>query len=831
VKRFVFGLAAVAALVPTLVAGQAQPPTRRERPGFDFSPNGVWRVKARRIQAERARLLALGNFAALNAARSGPARSTQAALIDTLFVPVMLMRFKDTDTTTASTPSLYQQVLFATSPPLSRPYTYRTYYEQLSNGVFSVQGQVTNWIRTDSIEKFYTDSSALCGGYCNGISSNHAVMRMQDGFREMLLHADSTIDFGQYDNDGPDGIPNSSDDDGYVDLALFVQALQDGACGGNTHPWSHRYVLADTNTSGVFAAFKDYVTNDPAFNGGTIHIRDYLLQSGLGGSSGCNASAIMGIGTVAHETGHGLGLPDLYDLTYVSDGIGDWGLMGGGEYTTATSPSRMEAWSLQQFGWLTVAPISTDGTYSFGPVATSDTTWVIRPTGSNPRGEYYLLENRQASQTDTALIRLKGPGLLIWHVDSEQVVNHGINGDNMMNAGGPGSIHGLRLEEADGLAQLFFLGARGDAGDPYPGTSNNTLFSYGTNPANVKNSDGSFAGFKLDSIQQLSVNGPMSFRVQFGAFSLVRASDTSATVQFDTVNYNVFRGLLANGSSHAVGVADTQFTNSGRNRFRYQSWSDGQARTHPISGTFAGDTLIATLAKDLKTQITTVGTGTVVQSPAPDATGFVPSGSPDTLVASAGGGSVFDGWTGDTTSSTLTLALPMARPYNVTVTFSPTLVISSGATRPDGVMGAPYSDALAVTGGNGTNHWHVVSGALPQGVTLSLGGVLSGSPKQTGAFSYTARDTSGLQVSQTAFGFSVTAPTLVTADVVNQVLTGVSALTANQLTYLDYLGNNNGNVDLGDFLAWVNATGAPLAAPRPAVAARNRLPSRKGVRP
>src|SRR6266550_1611305 len=517
VKRFVFVLAATAVLVPISASAQGRPATRRERPGLDFSPNGVWRKKARRIQAMRAQLLAQGNFAALNAARSGPARSTQAALVDTLFVPVMLMRFKDTDTSAASTPSQYQQVLFATSPPLSRPYTYRTYYEQLSNGVFSVQGQVTNWIKTDSIERFYTDSSFKCGGYCNGIASNHAVARMQDGFREMLLHADSTIDFGQYDNDGADGTPNSGDDDGYVDLALFVQAQQDGACGGNTHPWSHRFVFADTNASGDFTTYKDYVTSDAAANGGTIRVRDYLLQSGLGGSTGCTPSTIMGIGTVAHETGHGLGLPDLYDITYASDGIGDWGLMGGGEYTTATSPSRMEAWSLQQFGWLTVAPITTDSTYSFGPVATSDTTWVIRPTGSNPRGEYYLLENRQATETDTALIRLKGPGLLIWHVDSQQVANHGINGDNKTNAGGLGSIHGVRLEEADGLAQLFTVTpARGDAGEPYPGSSNNTVFSYNTNPANVKNSDGTFAGFQVDSIKQLSVNGPMSFRVQFG---------------------------------------------------------------------------------------------------------------------------------------------------------------------------------------------------------------------------------------------------------------------------------------------------------------------------
>ena len=126
----------------------------------------------------------------------------------------------------------------------------------------------------------------------------------------------------------------------------------------------------------------------------------------------------------------------------------------------------------------------------------------------------------------------------------------------------------------------------------------------------------------------------------------------------------------------------------------------------------------------------------------------------------------------------------------------------------------------------------MVSGALPTGVTMSLGGVLSGYPKQIGAFSYTARDTSGLQVTQLAFSFNGAAPTLLTADVVNQLLNGTSALNADALRYLDYLGNNNNpaGLDVGDFLAWVNATGAPLAAPPAPASTTRRLPRQKGGR-
>ena len=835
-KRVMFVLGALAALAPGRAVAQNRMHPRWEIPGFDFSKDGVWRAKVRRIQEARAQLLAQGNFAALNAARLAPARST-LILSDTQFVPSILFRYKNTDTTLQTflhDTSQYSAALFSSSPPGGRPFTVRTFYEQMSNGVFSMQGKVLGWVNLDSNEVTYTGTAGTCSGNpfggtsCNGLFSTAAVFRMQKGLREALTKLDAGVDFGQFDNDGPDGIPNSGDDDGYVDMVMFAHPTKDGACGpaANNHLWSHRFVLTDSAET----VYQDFVTNDPwtGHPGSFIKIRDYFLTSGVGGATSCDSTAIMPIGTAAHESGHGLGLPDLYDTQGSSEGIGEYGLMGSGNYTSPLSPSRMEAWSLSQFGWVTLAPISLNGTYSFGPAPTSDSAWMIRPNGSNPRGEYYLLENRQGVQADSALIRIHGGGgLLIWHVDSEQVVNHGFRQDNTLNSG---AIHGLRLEEADGVAQLLSGANRGDAGDPYPGTSNNTVFSYNTNPANVKNSDGTFAGFAVDSIKQLSANGPMSFRVQFGGLTLVHANDTSAVVQFDSVTYNVYRNLVGGGTSHEIGVADTQFTNSNRNRFRYQSWSDAGARVHTISGTFAGETLIATLAKDFKTQIATVGTGTVGQSPLPDVSGFLPSGSPDTLIATPGGGLSFDGWTGDTTAATATLVLPMARPYNVTVTFSPTLAIASAASRPAGVMGATYYDSLTATGGNGVHHWHVVSGALPTGVTMSLGGVLTGFPRQTGSFNYTARDSSGIQTVQLAANFSVTAPTLATADVVAQLLTGTSPLTADQLRYLDFLGNNNNPAieDVGDFLAWVNATGAPLAAPRPAVASRR---VRKGGRP
>ena len=60
--------------------------------------------------------------------------------------------------------------------------------------------------------------------------------------------------------------------------------------------------------------------------------------------------------------------------------------------------------------------------------------------------------------------------------------------------------------------------------------------------------------------------------------------------------------------------------------------------------------------------------------------------------------------------------------------------------------------------------------------------------------------------------FTVTANFLTTADVVTQLLGPGQPLSPAQQQALDANGNNNGIFDVGDFLAWVKATGAPLVA-------------------
>ena len=694
-----------ALLAPGTLPAQNQPVHAWEPKGFDFSPDGVWRKKARQVIAARAAAMARADFLSLNRPLSlaAPAPSP-LAVTGVLRIPVLLVRFKDTDTSALYTPGAYDSVLLATTPPTGRPYTVFTFYQEISRGLLQVQGVVIGWITLDSANAWYAGP-----GSCDGLGTCGHVAQL---IREAVMYADSTqhLDWGQFDNDGPDGVPNSGDDDGEVDLVWLIHPTVGAECRVNGDIWSHRYYYSAWTGAPL-------VTSAPAHNGGHIVVDNYTIQSGLGGVTGCDPSRIMAPGTIGHETGHGLFLPDLYDTSEETEGIGEWGLMGSGNWSRPFSPSHMESFSLSRLGWVTVQPLTASGTYHLGPIESGDTTYLVRPTVPNPDGEYFLLENRQALGADTALIaKHGGGGLLIWHVDSAQFADNTLP-YNTVNVG---SVHGVALEQADGLGNLDCTypspcNNRGDAGDAYPGDSDRTAFGPRTNPAPKMNSGGGFPGFALDSIRQVVPNGDMAFRLRFGALSTIRGSDTAVLVRVRGTPYHAYQDLLGDGDTVTVSVDSVQLSANGRASFLYRSWSDGGARTHVAAGSSAGVTITAQMAAAYLVRDSVAGPGGITTT-VPVAAGgtFLAGGDTVALTAVPASGEAFVGWTGDTTASAARLVLHVVRPYSVTAVFA------------------------------------------------------------------------------------------ASNDVVNQLLTGTSGLTAAQLATLDQLGNNNGRFDLGDFVAWLD---------------------------
>ena len=99
------------------------------------------------------------------------------------------------------------------------------------------------------------------------------------------------------------------------------------------------------------------------------------------------------------------------------------------------------------------------------------------------------------------------------------------------------------------------------------------------------------------------------------------------------------------------------------------------------------------------------------------------------------------------------------RAYTLTVSCPPITV--SPATVPAGTVGSPYSQTLTATGGVGPYVFAIASGALPPGLTLSAGGVLSGTPTTPGTsnFAVTATDANNCSGTR-SYSMTVTCPTI-----------------------------------------------------------------------
>ena len=765
---------------------------------LDYPANGVWRRRAAQVRANRARLLLDGAFSVLNA----PSVSAPTAVMGAVGMPTLMVGWSDSDTTASPKASRYDSLYYGNTPLPGRTYSLNSFYQEMSNGLLSVTGSAHGWYLADVTRN--TMMTACSTGQPTDCGTGRQMMRNM--FVKALTALDSSVDFGQFDNDGPDGVPNSGDDDGYVDVVQFVQPVLGAECGG-PGIGGHKWFLGALGGA--------YTTGDSRAGGGQILVDAYHIISGVGGAgespsnyNGCGNSALVaGIGTAAHEFGHGIGLPDLYDVSLTGEGIGEWGLMGSGNYTSANSPAQYDAWSKEQVGWVSVVSLTNDSTYTLAPVVTNDTVYVVRPPDANPRGEYFVLSNRQALGSDTAGMLhggQSGPkvgGLLIWHIDSLKLATAG----NSVNVGTP---QGVWLMQADGLGQLQ-SSSRGDAGDPYPGSSNNTSFSYNTSPSSDLN-NGTPTWITVDSITQVVPNGAMSFRLSFGRPSLIAASDTGATILLDSTPYNRFQGVLSPGTVHVLEMDSVQTV--GGSRWTWLGWSDGQVRSHSFTASASGDTIIASVRTERRIQVTATGPGSVSASTGDDLSAgvFYDDGTSISLTSVPAAGNAFDHWQwGSLADTSGVLMITLTSPVTVSAVFVPNLAFAAPAV--DALIGSAYQSTLVATGGTGSYAWQRTTGTLPAGLAFTATGRFTGTPTELGTFPITVKVTSGRQTLTADVTISITAPALAVDEAVAG-LVGDSTLSASQIAYLDLLGNQNGLFDLGDFLAWVEATGATPSA-------------------
>ncbi|MER7001264.1 immune inhibitor A domain-containing protein [Streptomyces sp. NPDC000410] len=247
----------------------------------------------------------------------------------------------------------------------------KTYYERTSSGRYSVDGTVSDWVKVDYNEARY--GSNYCGqSNCanvwdavrDGVTAWTADQKAKGKTDEQIKAELSQYDqWDRYDFD-TDG--NFNEADGYIDHFQIVHAGEDESAGGGAEGtnalWAHRWYAYGTD------AGKTGPANNKA--GGTqigttgIWVGDYTMQPENGG-----------LGVFAHEYGHDLGLPDLYDTSGGGDNsTGFWSLMssgswlGTGEESIGDLPGDMTAWDKLQLGWLnyTKAKAATASTHKLG---------------------------------------------------------------------------------------------------------------------------------------------------------------------------------------------------------------------------------------------------------------------------------------------------------------------------------------------------------------------------------------------------------------------------------------------------------------------------------
>ena len=262
----------------------------------------------------------------------------------------------------------YQQLYFGSGED-----SLKSYYERQSSGRYSVDGQVTDWVKVKYNEARYgrSDGYPCALNVCSNTEDlirdavNKWVKLQKKAGRTDAQIAADLKSYDAWDRNDFDADGDFNEPDGYIDHFQIVHAGGDQADGdpyqGEDAIWSHRSKAFRTADAG------------PANNkdGGTqigetgLWVADFTIQPENGGVS-----------VFAHEYAHDLGLPDEYDTAAGGDNpVNWWSLMAQsrasapGDQGIGTRAADLGAWDKLQLGWLDyeIVPAGTTRTLALGP--------------------------------------------------------------------------------------------------------------------------------------------------------------------------------------------------------------------------------------------------------------------------------------------------------------------------------------------------------------------------------------------------------------------------------------------------------------------------------
>ncbi|MFJ3862029.1 immune inhibitor A domain-containing protein [Streptomyces nigra] len=230
----------------------------------------------------------------------------------------------------------------------------KKYYEKQSSGRYSVDGEVSDWVKVPYNEARYGNNACgdtNCSSVWNIVSDGlNAWVAQQKaaGRTDAQIKAD-VAEYDQWDRYDFDGDGDFNEPDGYIDHFQVVHAGEDESAGGGAQGtdaiWAHRWYAFGTDAGATGPA--DNKLGGAQIGSTGIWVGDYTVQPENGG-----------LGVYAHEYGHDLGLPDHYDTQGGENSTGFWTLMssgswlGTGKKEIGDLPGDMTAWDKLQLGWL-----------------------------------------------------------------------------------------------------------------------------------------------------------------------------------------------------------------------------------------------------------------------------------------------------------------------------------------------------------------------------------------------------------------------------------------------------------------------------------------------
>lgn len=242
--------------------------------------------------------------------------------------------------------------------------------------------------------------------------------------------ADGVIDFSDYDTNGDGSITTDELALGFVVAGYEASSSESYKAGRSKYMWSHAWSFAEIEESYSFG-------NDlPAPDG--VKVDSYIAISEMEDDKTQEPMS-----TLAHELGHYLGLPDLYDTEYFSGGewsdydVDTLSLMNRESWSDASGvvrPTPLDMWSKSILGWVDPETAGVTGSYSIDAA-----DYEAKSLGdalkiqTQNKDEYYLLENRADSKWDAPMktaFNTNG-GILIWHIDDS--IYDAYNEENSIN--------------------------------------------------------------------------------------------------------------------------------------------------------------------------------------------------------------------------------------------------------------------------------------------------------------------------------------------------------------------------------------------------------------